>query len=553
MSHDEFDLTGWDKPRDLFHAAEPEPERRPAASAFHTTDDSKLFPLYPHQQRAMDMLRDSLRRGKRRPVIQGPCGMGKTILSAHVVVGALAKSKRIAFTVDALGLIDQTVERFVSNGIALGDIGVYQGDHPLRRPSAPIQICSVQTLAARDFPLVDFVIVDECDIGWDIIRRWQVSNPEMIFIGLSATPWARGMAEQWDDLLIPATLQEMIRWGFSSKFTVYASSHPDLKGVEIVGDDYNQAQLSQRMRKPKLVADIVETWLEKSTHKKTFAFCVDRAHAKLVHEKFQEMGVNSGYIDGTLERDDRSPIMKEYRTEKVPVIVSIGTMARGTDEDVHNLIFARPTRSERFYVQAICRALRLGEGKEGGARIFDHSDTTLRLGMVTDIHYDQLRSGKPSKSKSAAPERKLRLPRECPKCTILVPVGERVCGGCGFQMKAISGVITEDGELVEIGSTAKKAKKKTAADWTLAEKIVFYGELKHFGETSGKKPGWAAENYRERMGTYPNDPEVRNASPREPSFETRGWIKHSMIKWRHKQKKNTTEGFMRVERAVRGR
>ena len=103
---------------------------------------------------------------------------------AHGDAAREAKGNRSAFTVPLISLIDQTVERFVENGIELGDIGVVQADHPLKRPHAPIQICSVQTLAKREFPVVDFIMVDESHIQHKVVYDWMDEEPDKIFVGL---------------------------------------------------------------------------------------------------------------------------------------------------------------------------------------------------------------------------------------------------------------------------------------------------------------------------------------------------------------------------------
>ncbi len=46
-----------------------------------------MRPLYPHQTRALDLLRQSLGQGRRRPMLQAPTGFGKTLLSAAIVDG----------------------------------------------------------------------------------------------------------------------------------------------------------------------------------------------------------------------------------------------------------------------------------------------------------------------------------------------------------------------------------------------------------------------------------------------------------------------------------
>jgi superfamily II DNA or RNA helicase len=81
--------------------------------------------LRPHQAKAIEMLRASLASGKRRPVLQAPTGMGKTVLAAAIIESAVVKNKRVIFTVPALSLVDQTVRAFWDEG--LRELGVIQG------------------------------------------------------------------------------------------------------------------------------------------------------------------------------------------------------------------------------------------------------------------------------------------------------------------------------------------------------------------------------------------------------------------------------------------
>ena len=71
-----------------------------------------LRPLRPHQERGLERLRASLMAGAMHPMLMAPTGAGKTLLAAHIIRGALAKGKRVAFIVPALSLIDQTVAAF---------------------------------------------------------------------------------------------------------------------------------------------------------------------------------------------------------------------------------------------------------------------------------------------------------------------------------------------------------------------------------------------------------------------------------------------------------
>src|SRR3954452_17796196 len=178
--------------------------------------------LHEHQKLAEAQLRESLRSGHRRPIIQSPTGSGKTVLAAAIVEKALAKGKKVIFTVPKLSLIDQTVERFNEEGIKA--IGVVQGYHPGTDGTQPVQVASIQTLRRRKLPEADLVLVDEAHEVHDFYREW-MEKPEwrgIPFVGLTATPWTKGLGKYWDALLQPTTITQLIEQGFLSKFKVFA-------------------------------------------------------------------------------------------------------------------------------------------------------------------------------------------------------------------------------------------------------------------------------------------------------------------------------------------
>ena len=47
-------------------------------------------------------------------------------------------------------------------------------------------------------------------------------------------------------------------------------------------------------------------------------------------------------------------------------------------------------------------------------------------------------------------EKKILLPKECPKCAFLKPPKTKVCPSCGFDPMPVSGVDVEEGELHEL-------------------------------------------------------------------------------------------------------
>lgn len=491
-----------------------------------------LRPLHPHQVDSLEALRVALRSGFRSPVLAAPTGFGKTVVAAHIVDGIFRRDMRVVFGVPSLGLIDQTLERFVENGLPESHIGVIQGDHPKRAAWAPIQIATPQTLARRTLPQTDVLVVDECHIRYEIYNRWILSDERPKFvIGLSATPWAKGLGQLFDTLVPAISTQELINRGFLSPFRVFVPSRPNLDGIKTVAGDYHEGQLSERMSDAKLVGDITDTWLVRGRGRPTLCFCVDRNHARHLHDRFQALGVRVAYVDANTPRTERDEIGRDLARGEIEVVVNIGCLTTGIDWDVRCIILARPTKSEMLFVQIVGRGLRTAPGKDY-CLILDHSDNHLRLGCVTDIHKTELCCGKPKAKSESDPKERITLPKACPHCTALVPAGWPSCPSCGHEMPKPPPLREEDGDLVEYGSDGKPVRRVSSADVLKKRpKAEVYAEIKALQRERGKSDGWAAHTYRNIFGVWPRnvDPSPDVLAMSFPSPELRQYVRSRNI------------------------
>jgi superfamily II DNA or RNA helicase len=293
-----------------------------------------------------------------------------------------------------------------------------------------------------------------------------------------------------------------------------------------VAGDYREDDLAEAMAP--LTADIVNTWLEKAEGRPTICFAVDRLHAKALQERFEANGVPAGYMDCMTDLLEREQIKRQFERGDIRVLCNVDVIGIGVDWPMISCIsYCRPTRSEMRYVQNIGRGLRKADGKVD-LLILDHSDTTERLGYVTDIHHDELDDGKP---KTAAAKRK-PLPKPCAKCAFLKPPRTLVCPNCGFRPVPVSKIMPADGELVEL----QGGKHRPTAD----EREIFYAELLAHAKERGYKDGWVSHKYRAKFQVWPNG--LKGTLAAEfVSDTTARWIRSQQIRWAKAREKQPAE------------
>lgn len=483
-----------------------------------------MVQLRDYQEQTLDHIKDAFVDGLRRLMVQLPTGSGKTKLAAQIVEGARGKKKRIIFEVPQISLVDQTVDAFSAEGMG-GEIGVIQAKHFMTDWSKPIQIASVQTLQQGEIPKCDVVLRDEAHKMFTFDNRWMADPAwsNIPQIGLSATPWAKGLGMLYQRLIVATTTAELIQRGYLVPFRVFAPTSPDLSKVRTFAGDYAVNDLLEVMNKAKLVGDIVVTWQRMAENRPTICFCVDRTHANSLRERFEAAGVPAGYMDCKTPLKERKVIREAFKAGAIRVVCNVDIVGIGIDwPEIACISYCRPTKSEMRFVQNIGRGLRPSPGKKD-LLILDHSDTHTRLGFVTDINHETLDGARVVPNN---PVTAVRLPKACPKCTFIKPFGVRVCAQCGHETAPPPAVKEyTEAELAEFNGK-KKRDKKSAATWDKPQRAMFYAELKRWCLDYGKKPGWAWMKYKARFDGMPPDRDIEDVAPAiGVSHATRNWIK----------------------------
>jgi superfamily II DNA or RNA helicase len=502
-------------------------------SLYRPANDLALRPLRPRQAAANAEIRKAVKEGHKRIIVAAPCGFGKTLLAAHLIGGSLAKGKKSLFTCPGISLVDQTVKSFEFEGIR--DIGVMQAQHERTDHEAQVQVASVQTLIKRALPDVDFLILDEIHRTYKGLSD-MLDGPwkDKIAIGLTATPWVKGMGLRWTKLIIPGTISQLIEEGLLTPTQLYVPEQiADRGNIAVQKGEFKEASSSSEMKQARIVGNVVETWKKLGPGEKTFMFCVNLDHARAQMGAFLDSGIPFGYIDAQTERDERRLQFAKLRHGEIAGIASVGCLIAGVDEDVRCVIDAAPTKSEISLVQRWGRGIRTATGKEHLIGL-DHAgnNTEQGLGLFWEIFHDHLDCHKPNeKGVAYEGEKRPAKPRKCAVCNVLIPAGRGVCGNCGEAIRG-TGIEHEDGELTAYGTPKKE--KATERKYSMEEKQQWYSGFLWLTQERGKSEGAAAHRYKEKFGVWPNKLEKK---PVPPSLEVEMFDKHCRIRYAKSRKR----------------
>lgn len=489
-----------------------------------------MLQLREHQIKALEQVKRGFEAGHTRQLLYAPTGAGKTEMAIAMMEEYAKNYQRSAMVMDRIVLVEQTSLRLGKYKI---DHGVLQAGHWRYKPAERIQICSIQTLAKRkkmDAP--ELLFYDECHVNYQSVIEYIKENPSIKVVGLSATPFTKGLASLYTNVVSAIPTEKLIEKGFLCPIKVYIAKEIDMTGAKKIAGEWSAADVTDRGMK--ITGDIVSEWAKK-THeifgapRKTVVFCSGVEHGRDLAKQFAAAGYN--FVSISYKEDDefkRLTIEDFARSDtKIHGLIATDILTKGFDvSDVMIGISARPfSKSLSSHIQQIGRVLRAHEGKSEAIWLC-HSGNYLRFRSEWDDVYSngviELRpSGEVAKKE---PTEKEKSDSTCPKCKVLWAGGDS-CMSCGYIRFRMSMVETVPGELRELQAANKKLH---------IDNQSFYSQLIYYANTKGYKSGWVHYKYKEKFNVAPRG---LLFAPEPPSSATLGWIKSRTIAFARSQAK----------------
>jgi DNA repair protein RadD len=450
------------------------------------------------QSAAHDSLRNGLRAGHRCQLLMSPTGSGKTYLGLRIAHEALAKGKRAVFVGDRTTLIDQTSA--TADRYGLSAHGVIQANHWRTDYSRPFQIASAQTLARRQWPMADVIIIDEAHTQ---LKAWTeyIGNTDAAVIGLSATPFSPGLGKLFSNLVNATTMHDLTQSGVLVPMRVLSCTTTDMTGAETAGGEWTDKAAGERGME--IIGDVVTEWHKHGEGRKTIVFGATIAHCEELCRQFVESGVIAAVFTADTTKTEREDLLKEYRKpdSTLRVLISVEALAKGFDvPDVGCVVDCRPLRkSLSTAIQMWGRGLRSSpETGKKDCLLLDHSGNILRFAEdFTEIFYSGLSEldcgEKLDKAIRKEPEEGEH--KGCPACGYQ-PFAKR-CMGCGFEIVKAAEVEAIPGHMREVMIGKAKAANNHEHLW---QQVCSYARAHGKPETM---QGRAAHIFKDIVGDWP--------------------------------------------------
>ena len=353
--------------------------------------------LRPYQTEGVDAVSEAFKRGKRRVILTGPTGMGKTECALEIVRRTMGNGKFCEFIADRQNLVRQTSKRFDAAGIRHG---ILMGNET-RDTQEAVRVSSAQTIESRglkrDVQVDAFnyekvaphlVILDECHEQRRAKLLPELLKEDVFVVGLTATPFPPELCTFYEELIPTVSTQSLIKDGWLSRVEIVSPEKQiNTEGLKVTAGDWVKSEVSKRVLE--VVGDVVPEW-ERAVKERydgkpqqTIVFGATIADAEIICQKFKDAGHNFEVVHSKMTSDETSDIIQDFRDCKLLGIVNCAMLTRGTDfPSAVILVNCYPTRSFVNAVQKFGRIMRIYPGKAYGL-IIDHAGDWL--GFLDDL------------------------------------------------------------------------------------------------------------------------------------------------------------------------
>ncbi|HNO77616.1 MAG TPA: DEAD/DEAH box helicase family protein [Phycisphaerae bacterium] len=398
--------------------------------------------LRPYQTEAVAAVYDHLRQRDDHPCVVIPTAGGKTPVMATICRDVITRwDGRVLILAHVKELLEQAVSKLDAIAPDLWNrIGVYSAGLRSRDTEHSIIVAGVQSVYKRaaELDAFDLILLDECHLlapdGEGMYRTFladaQVVNPNVRFVGLTATPYrmTTGVICAPENLLnhvcYEVGVRELIVQGYLCSLKSKAGQRKvDTSGLHLRGGEFIAGEVEELMDDDALVRsacrEIVGYTRERHS---VLIFAAGVQHALHVQRVLDGMGYECGFVCGDTLPFDRAETLARFKRGELKYLVNVNVLTTGFDApNIDCVVLLRPTNSPGLYYQMVGRGFRLDPSKDN-CLVLDFGGNIVRHGPVDAL---AIKDRSPGNSEAPA--------KECPECQTVIHAAYGICPECGHE------------------------------------------------------------------------------------------------------------------------
>jgi superfamily II DNA or RNA helicase/HKD family nuclease len=387
---DKFEATFdayWDDP--AFELYDPDRDGTRLDEALHQAgrgpnDDLKInlsgleVRPFPHQQDMLERLRIEREiHGHHQNLLVAATGTGKTVMAA-LDYRWLSKQRggelpRLLFVAHRKEILEQSRRKY-REVLADGSFGefLYNGHEPRdwNHVFASVQSLNLNRLEKLDPRHFDIIVIDEFHHATANTYRRIIDHFKPVeLLGLTATPERMDGLNVQDEFFDGRIAAEMRLWealenDLLCPFHYFGiPDNTDLSLVNWRAGSYDRDELSNvytaNDARAVIVIKQVKDKISNPATMRALGFCVTRAHAHFMADRFRQAGFKAAALDSESSPADRQRTLDDLKAGRIQVIFSVDLFNEGLDiPDVDTLLLLRPTNSATIFLQQLGRGLR---------------------------------------------------------------------------------------------------------------------------------------------------------------------------------------------------
>lgn len=409
-----------------------------------------MITLRDYQLEAVQSVFDYYAAGNRgNPLIGLPTGTGKSLVIAELIRRVVTSwiSERVMALTHVKKLIEQNSAKLLELW-PNAPVGIHSAGMGARDVHNAVIFGGVQSVRSSmkrgiSFGRISVLFIDEAHLLSPddessyqfVISELRKLNPDLIVIGLTATPYRLGQGMLTDDGIFTdfcynRTSRDQFNWFLEQGYLAHlipkaTETTIDVEGVKVSGGRFDAKQLEAASNVERVTAGAIREMLEHGSERERWlVFTTGIDHCLSVTQMLEAVGVACACVHSKRDGEENDKAIRDFQKGRLRALVNVDMLTTGFDcPEIDLIAVLRPTLSPVLWVQMLGRGTRPAAGKRN-CLVLDYARNTPRLGPINDPIIPR----KPGDKKGQPAPVKI-----CPECGVFNHTISRFCIACAHE------------------------------------------------------------------------------------------------------------------------